>query len=154
MSPSSRKSLWSADASKDYWRGQKNAEAQADAERKGEPVAERIDGALAELSRDERDFVEFLVLSGIRKFIAEHDADLFKRLVALKLLQLRPGVGTRFMHDYQTSFAIPDAIWETLRNRRGSIFNVQGRSNEQRLNDLESALAPHLDGITPITQGD
>ena len=152
MSKSTRTSLWNADINRDYWRGKKIDEARAEATRKGEPVAGRIDEVLAGLLPDEYDFIEYLVLSNIRKIVAKYEIDLLKRLVSKKLLQLRPGVGTRFMHDYDTSFSVPGAVWDALDDRRGTIFDLGERSTEDRIRDLEKALGEILADITPIAR--
>jgi hypothetical protein len=152
MTKSTRTRLWNADINKDYWRDKKIDQARAEAARKGEPVAERIDEVLAGLLPDERDFIEYLVLSGIRKIVAKYEIDLMQRLVSKKLMQLRPGVGTRFMHDYDTSFSFPDAVWDVLDDRRETIFDLGDRSAAIRIRDLEKALGSILADITPITR--
>ena len=152
MTKSTRTRLWNADINKDYWRDKKIDQARAEAVRKGEPVAERIDEVLAGLLPDEHDFIEYLVLSRIRKIVAKYEIDLMKRLVSKKLMQLRPGVGTRFMHDYDTSFSFPDAVWDALDDRRETIFCLGGRSTTDRIRDLEKALGDIIADITPITR--
>ncbi len=152
MTKSTRTRLWNADINKDYWRDKKIDQARAEAVRKGEPVAERIDEVLAGLLPDERDFIEYLVLSGIRKIVAKYEIDLMQRLVSKKLMQLRPGVGTRFMHDYDTSFSFPDAVWDALDDRRETIFDLGDRTTPDRIRDLEKALGDIIADITPITR--
>ena len=152
MTKSTRTRLWNADINRDYWRGKKIDQARAEAARKGEPVAERIDEVMAGLLPEEHEFIEYLVLSGIRKIVAKYEIDLLKRLVSKRLLQLRPGVGTRFMHDYDTSFSFPDAVWDALDDRCDTIFDLGERSAEDRIHDLEKTLAEILADITPITR--
>ena len=150
MAKPKRSSLWNAERNKNYWHEKDTHEAATEAALRGEPVAARLGEVFDEMSEDERDFIEFLVLSEFRKIIAEFEIDLLKRLVSKDLLQLRPGVGTRFMQAYQTSFSVPEAIWEALNEGREKLFNLRGRSTADRILDLRRRLGENLDGIVPI----
>jgi hypothetical protein len=150
MSMSTRTSLWTADINKNYWHEKTTNEAAAEAEHRGEPVAEKLVEIFDELPSDERNFIEFLVLSGVRKIIAEFEVEVLKRLVSKDLLQLRPGVGTRFMHAYQTSFSIPDAIWDALHEHQDTLFELAGQDIAGRILDLRRSLGKNLDGVVPI----
>ena len=90
------------------------------------------------------------MLSDVRKVIAEFEIDVLKRLVSKDLLQLRPGVGTRFMHAYQTSFSIPDAIWDALHEHQDTLFELAGQDIAGRILDLRRSLGKNLDGVVPI----
>mgnify|MGYP003972190165 FL=1 len=150
MSMPTRASLWNADINKNYWQEKNTNEAPAEAVRRGEPAAERLTEVIDGLSPDEREFIEFLVLSDVRKVIAEFEIDVLKRLVSKDLLQLRPGVGTRFMQAYQTSFSIPDAIWDALHEHRDTLFDSASQDTADRILELRRRLGKNLDGVVPI----
>ncbi|MDG2205176.1 MAG: hypothetical protein P8M79_07995 [Alphaproteobacteria bacterium] len=113
-------------------------------------IADKMDEVLADLLVDECEFIEFMVLSRTQTVIAKFDIDVLKRLVSRRLLQLRPGVGTMFMQNYQTSFSIPDAVWNALTTRHQTACDSGGRSVRARIRILKNRLGATLDGIVPI----
>ncbi len=150
MPSTTRTKLWNADVKREYWREKKAAQERAEADHSGKAIAENIDVKLAELAPDEHDFIEYLVLINSRTIIAKYDADVRKRLVAREFLQLRPGVGTMLMQDYQTSFSVPTSIWKALHSGRETAFGSKGQSAGDRKLELKKRLGDSLDGVTAI----
>jgi hypothetical protein len=151
MSSPARSTMWNDDLKKAYWQDKKVDQERAEAKHSGKVIADNIDQVMIGLNTDESNLIEFMVLSNVRKIIAQHEVDVLGRLVSKKLLRLRPGVGTIFMQGYQTSFSIPETIWETLLERSDTIFNSEGKSVEDRLCELTIKLGDELNDIIPIS---
>jgi hypothetical protein len=151
MSSPTRTTMWNDDLKKAYWQDKKIDQERAVAKRSGKAIAENIDQVMAGLSLDESNLIEFMVLSNVRKIIAQHEIGVLGLLVNKKMLQLRPGVGTNFMQGYQTSFSIPESIWEILIGRRETFFDLKEQSIKDRLQELTINLGEDLNGIIPIS---
>ena len=151
MSSPTRTTMWNDDLKKAYWQDKKIDQERAVAKRSGKAIAENIDQVMAGLSLDESNLIEFMVLSNVRKIIAQHEIGVLGLLVNKKMLQLRPGVGTNFMQGYQTSFSIPESIWEILIGRRETFFDLKEQSMKDRLQELTINLGEDLNGIIPIS---
>ena len=151
MSSPTRTTMWNDDLKKAYWQDKKIDQERAVAKRSGKAIAENIDQVMAGLSLEESNLIEFMVLSNVRKIIAQHEIGVLGLLVNKKMLQLRPGVGTNFMQGYQTSFSIPESIWEILIGRRETFFDLKEQSIKDRLQELTINLGEDLNGIIPIS---
>jgi hypothetical protein len=87
-------------------------------EREGTSIARDIDQVWAQLPDDERQALEYLLVTGARSCVGNCSEPLLARLVAKGLLMWPPGVRPVLTDDLVTSFLMPPAIWGALQTRR------------------------------------
>jgi len=116
------KPLWDAQRQSDYVRLRDEAiERRAD-QVEGKAAARDIDATWALLSVDERQVLEYLVLSGARSCIGNCADPLLSRLVESGMLSWPPGVRPVLTDDLVTLFSIAPALWAELNARRGELL--------------------------------
>jgi hypothetical protein len=113
-----RLSLWDHKHRERYLAATKEAAACAAARRDGEHTVRALPGIWQALTPEEKAFMEYLLISGSSTVVALHDEGLLDGLVGRGLLQKPVGVGTLFMHDYETTYDVPAAVWRALNDRR------------------------------------
>lgn len=142
-----RESLWNAATLEKYLDSTEELARQAVAEKNGEHIAENLENIWAGLMDEEKSFIEFLYLSDRRAAVALYDDGLFSGLKAKGLLQIPPGVGTLFMQQLQTTYAIPVAVWNHLRDRPDQFFSHHEKDKTQRLKKLTQHFENRVDAL-------
>lgn len=113
--------LWDAGRHEAYVKERDQALERRLDEREGTRIARDIDQVWAKLQEDERQALEYLVVSGARSCVGNCSDPLLSRLVVKGLLMWPPGVRPVLTDDLVTSFAMPPAIWDVLQTRREAI---------------------------------
>ncbi len=144
------KTMWDAQRHDEYVR-QRDAliERRIDA-REGTSVARDIGATWATLPREERQVLEYLVLSNARSCIGNCADPLLSRLAGRGMLNWPPGVRPVLTDDLVTAFVVAPALWAALLARRDELF----APDADRARTLEE-LARHFgDRVTPIHSSD
>jgi hypothetical protein len=118
---STRIRLWDAGRHEAYVKERDRALERRLDEREGTSIARDIDQIWAQLPDDERQALEYLLVTGARSCIGNCSEPLLARLVGKGLLMWPPGVRPVLTDDLVTSFLMPPAIWEALQTRRESL---------------------------------
>lgn len=144
------KPLWDAQRHGDYVRKRDEAIERRTDQREGTSVAREIDATWATLPADERQVLEYLLLSDARSCIGQCADPLLSRLVARGMLSWPPGVRPVLTDDLVTAFQVAPALWTALRARRDELFPTEGEKS--RLLDEAARLLGER--VTPITSSD
>lgn len=141
------KRLWDAHRHEEYVR-QRDAAIQRQAdEREGTAVARDLDASWAGLLADERQVLEYLVLTGARCCIGRCADPLLSRLVSKGMLSWPSGVRAVLTDDLETVFIMPPALWSALEERSAALFAPQPRQKEV----IEQAAQLFSGRLTPVT---
>jgi len=144
------KPLWDAQRHGEYIRQRDDAiERRADL-REGTSVARDIDATWALLPAEERQVLEYLVLSGARSCIGHCNDPLLSRLVERGMLSWPPGVRPVLTDDLVTVFLMAPALWAALDARRGELFPPE--REQARL--IEEAAKQFGERLMPIASAD
>ena len=140
-------SLWDNSKKEEYTTNHNSQVMKLVARSKGEHTASNIGAVLANLSSEEMDFVQYLILSKKNTVVARYDKEdaLFPGLVEKGLLQLPTGVGTVSLLKLTTTFRVPIAVWKTLNNRKEILFDEKCTDGPGRLLELESQFKSRFD---------
>lgn len=120
---STRIRLWDAGRHEAYVKERDQALERRLDEREGTSIARDIDQVWAQLPDDERQALEYLLVTGARSCVGNCSEPLLSRLVAKGLLMWPPGVRPVLTDDLVTSFLMPPAIWDALQTRREALFS-------------------------------
>jgi len=131
-----RQPLWDGDRQKKYWAATERSARKKAARKDGEPTADDLDRVWDSLDKEEKKFIEFLVLSGKRTFISFYEEELFAGLASKGLLQIPQGVGTFLMQQFRTTYSVPKAVWKCLQDNPRRFTLLEGQKKEQRLDEL------------------
>lgn len=118
---STRICLWDAGRHEAYVKERDQALERRLDEREGTSIARDIDEVWAQLPDDERQALEYLLVTGARSCVGNCSEPLLARLVAKGLLMWPPGVRPVLTEDLVTSFLMPPAIWDALQTRRRNL---------------------------------
>ena len=118
---STRIRLWDAGRHEAYVKERDQALERRLDEREGTSIARDIDQVWTQLPDDERQALEYLLVTGARSCIGNCSGSLLARLVGKGLLMWPPGVRPVLTDDLITSFLMPPAIWEALQTRREAL---------------------------------
>jgi hypothetical protein len=144
------KPMWDAQRDDEYIRQRDEAiERRAD-EREGKPVARDIDATWALLSANERQVLEYLVLSGARSCIGPRKDPLLSGRVERGMLSWPRGVWTVLTDELVTVFRMAPALWAALAARRGDMFPPE--RDQARL--IDAAVKQFGERLTPIAAAD
>ena len=144
------KPLWDAQRHDEYIRQRDEAiERRAD-QREGTSVAREIDVTWALLPADERQVLEYLVLSGARSCIGHCGDPLLSRLVERGMLSLPLGVRSVLTDDLVSVFSMAPALWAALDARRGDM--LPSERDQARL--IGEAAQEFGERLTPIVSAD
>ncbi|MGD9920153.1 MAG: hypothetical protein AB7V13_01740 [Pseudorhodoplanes sp.] len=113
-------------------------------EREGTSIARDIDQVWMQLSDDEREALEYLLLTGARSCVGNCSEPLLSRLVGRGLLMWPPGVRPVLTDDLVTSFLIPPAVWDALQPRRRALSEQE----TERL--IEAGKSRFSEQFTPL----
>lgn len=141
-----RPRLWNAESSAAYWQDTDAAARRATAAKYGEDTAREIDAVWQTLEDDQRALLEWLLLCERRSVVAAYDNELCNELVARRLLQIPPGVGTLLMQDLETTFKIPRAVWRELNENKERFVPCREPEASERLAQLSRLVAHRLSG--------
>jgi len=142
-----RESLWNAATLENYLDTTEELARKSAAEKNGEHTAENLENIWAGLGDEEKSFIEFLYLSEKRAVVARYDDGLFSGLKAKEMLQIPPGVGTLFMQEFETTYAVPIAVWKKLRDRSDQFFSHDGKEKTRRLEELAERFENQVDAL-------
>ena len=142
-----RHSLWDGDQLEKYWAATERSAREKAARKDGEHTAEDLDRVWNGLDEEEKQFIEFLLLSGKRTSVAFYEEDLFTRLVSKGLLQIPPGVGTLFMQQLRTTYSVPLAVWKCLQQRHRRFFPLKGKKKGRRLDELTKLFDSRIEAV-------
>jgi hypothetical protein len=131
-----RESFWNADIQARYIDRVEQKEKKAVAKRNGEPVAENLEVVWAKLSQEEKHLIEYLFLSKKPSLVAFFDNGLFSGLMSKGLLKIPQGVSTVFIQSHQTTYTIPQAVWESLQDRYDLFPSLKDINKNNRIDDL------------------
>ena len=142
-----RISLWDNSKKEEYTTNHNSQVMKLVARSKGEHTASNIGAVLANLSSEEMDFVQYLILSKKNTVVARYDKEdaLFPGLVEKGLLQLPTGVGTVSLLKLTTTFRVPIAVWKALNKQQKTLFAEDCKENALRLGELENQFKNRLD---------
>lgn len=142
--------LWDANRHEEYVR-QRDAAIQRQAdEREGTTVARDIDATWASVPADERQVLEYLVLTGARCCVGRCADPLLARLVAKGMLSWPSGVRPVLTDDLETVFIVPPALWTALEERRAALFAPLPRQAAA----IEQAARIFAGRLTPVACAD
>ncbi|MFS8085340.1 MAG: hypothetical protein ACMG6H_06895 [Acidobacteriota bacterium] len=144
------KPLWDAQRHDEYVRQRDAADERRVDQREGTSVARDIAAAWALLPADERDVLEYLVLSGARACIGHCSDPLLSRLVDRGMLSWPPGVRPVLTDDLVTVFRMAPAVWAALDAHRGELFPPE--RDQARL--IVDAARRYGARLTPIASAD
>ena len=116
------RSLWDAQRHDEYIRQRDDALDRQSDRREGTSVARDIDVIWPLLAADERQLLEYLLLSGARSCIGNCGDPLLSRLVERGMLSLPPGVRPVLTDDLATLFQMAPALWDALAARRADLL--------------------------------
>lgn len=142
-----RQQLWDGKRQENYWAATESKARKNSAQKNGEHIAKNLDGIWDDLPEEERQFIEFLVLSGKRTCVALFEEDLFARLASKGLLQVPQGVGTLLMQQYRTTYSIPKTVWEYLLDKNPRLTALRGQSEAQRLHSLSKIFDGRIEAL-------
>ena len=142
-----RKSLWDSQKQRDYWSEKLQASRKLEIKRQGEHTVADLDSIWKDLTYDQRSLMEFLVLSKRSTFVAKYEDDLFINLTSKGLLQIPPGVGTKFMQKMETAYSIPKAVWKVLLKDHERFFSKTSASIENRLATLKGSIGFRIEKL-------
>lgn len=137
--------LWDASRQNAYVKERDDALERRLDEREGTAIARRIADVWSSLSEDERDALDYLVMSGARSCVGHCRDPLLVRLVERGLLIWPPGVRPVLTDDLITSFLIPPAIWQALAERGDELH--PGVARERALEAARLRFSGHF---TPL----
>ena len=144
------KPLWDAQRHDEYVRQRDEADERRTDQREGTSVARDIAAAWALLHADERDVLEYLVLSGARACIGHCNDPLLSRLVDRGMLSWPLGVRPVLTADLVTVFRMAPAVWAALDARRSELFPPE--RNQARL--IEDAARRFGERLTPLVSAE
>jgi hypothetical protein len=142
-----RKSLWTADIQAKYTDTAERKEREAVAERNGEPAADNLDAIWAGLSQEEKHLIEYLSLSEKPTLVAFFDNGLFAGLMSKGLLKIPQGVSTVFIQSHQTTYTIPQAVWESLRKRPDLFPSYKEINKKERMETLNRLFESQVEAL-------
>lgn len=142
--------LWDARRQDEYVRQRDAAIELRTDQIEGTSVARDIDATWALLPADERQVIEYLVLSGARSCIGHCSDPLLSRLVERGMLAWSPGVRPVLTDDLVTVFLIAPAVWAALNARCGELLLPE----PERARLIEAAAKQFGERVTPITSAD
>lgn len=142
-----RKSLWTADIQAKYTDTAERKEREAVAERNGEPAADNLDAIWAGLSQEEKHLIEYLSLSEKPTLVAFFDNGLFAGLMSKGLLKIPQGVSTVFIQSHQTTYTIPQAVWESLQKRPDLFPSYKEINKKERMETLNRLFESQVEAL-------
>ena len=142
-----RTSLWDSQKQRDYWSEKQQASRKLEKKRQGEHTVADLDSIWKELTYDQRSLMEFLVLSKRSTFVAKYEDDLFINLTSKGLLQIPPGVGTKFMQKMETAYSIPKAVWKAILKDHERFFSDTSAPIENRIADLKVSIGFRIEKL-------
>ena len=142
-----RESLWNAATREQYVDTSERLARKTRARKNGEPTAEMLEVTWPDLASEEKLFIEYLCLSDKRTVVALYEDELFTGLVSKGLLRTPPGVGTIFMRHLQTTFSIPFAVWNLLRDRPELFFTQAEKDKGQHIDELAQRFNGRVDTL-------
>jgi len=158
-----RTPFWNSDDQKQYRSASDRATQAIEDRRRGEHTAAALDDIWAELSDEQRAFMELLVLVRRRTVIALYDDALFNSLAERELLQPPPGVGTLLMQKLETAYRVPPAVWQKLLRHQGDYFasaeetgdDTAEDAGDDRLAQLNQRFGARIEALVaePMTDG-
>ncbi len=131
-----RESLWNVASREQYTVSAEQRAQETIARTNGEPIAEMLESTWSDLSSEEKLFIEYLCLSDKRTAIAVDEDNLFADLKSKGLLRTPLGVGVISMLHQETTFSIPFAVWELLREKPELFYGRNENDKDQRINTL------------------
>ncbi|GBE44823.1 hypothetical protein BMS3Bbin10_02928 [bacterium BMS3Bbin10] len=142
-----RESLWDAETLEKYLDTTEQLARKSASEQNGEHIAENLENIWAGLEEEERFFIEYLYLSEKPTAVAPYEDGLFSGLMSKGLLRTPPGVGTLFMQYLQTTYSVPAAVWNYLRDRPDLFFSHDEKGKRRRLEDLTRHFNGRVDAV-------
>jgi hypothetical protein len=143
---STRIRLWDASRQEAYIKEREQALERRLDEREGTSIARDIDQVWARLPDDERQALEYLLLTGARSCVGNCSEPLLSRLVKKGLLMWPPGLRPVLTDDLVTSFLMPPAIWDALQARRKALISSESGAE----NLIETAKKRFGGQFTPL----
>tara|TARA_B100000674_G_C37714176_1_gene856617 strand:+ start:140 stop:613 length:474 start_codon:yes stop_codon:yes gene_type:complete len=142
-----RISLWDSSKEKEYGADSDRQTQSLVDKHNGEHTAVEIDFVLSRLTREQSDFIEYLILSGKNTVVARYDPSdsLLPSLVKEGLLQLPTGVGTVSVLKLTTTFRAPKAVWEVLNERYEKLTSLAPREKSNRIKTLKNQFEDRID---------
>ena len=144
------KPLWDAKRHGEYVRQRDEAIERRIDQLEGTSVARDIDSTWGAMPADERQVLEYLVLSDARSCIGHCADPLLSRLVARGMMSWPPGVRPVLTDDLVTAFQVAPALWSALHARRDALFPTDG-DKARALDEASRLLGERL---TPIRSSD
>ncbi|MBK8324215.1 MAG: hypothetical protein IPL06_16195 [Betaproteobacteria bacterium] len=139
------KPLWDAQVQGEYLRQRDEAIERRVDQREGTTVAREFDANWAQLPAEERQVLEFLVLSRTRSCIGHCADPTLVRLVERGMLSWPPGVRPVLTDDLVSVFTVAPALWAVLAARRSTLL-AAGEDEALRLHrsqvQFEGRLTP------------
>ncbi len=127
-----RTRLWDRDVQRHYWDEKDRSEREWNAHKNGEASARRLADHWRKLSPEEKALVELMVRRGKRQVVALYEDALIAGLVRLDIFRPPPGVGTLLIQRLETTFHIPNAVWDELaRNRQRFFAGAAGEAEDR-----------------------
>lgn len=141
---SKRVSLWDREHRERYLSASRESAAQAAARRDGEHTARDLPRVWEGLTSDEKLVMEYLLLLGKSTVVALHDEGLLDGLTAKGLLRKPPGVGTLFMHRYETTYDVPAAVWRAMNDGRARFLPYSEAELDRRRQEAHKRLCEKI----------
>ncbi|GMQ74867.1 MAG: hypothetical protein BMS9Abin01_0107 [Gammaproteobacteria bacterium] len=139
--------MWTAATLEKYLDATERLARKSAAEKSGEHTAKNLENIWADLTDEEKHFIEFLFLSEGRTVVALYEDGLFSALMSKGLLQIPPGVGTILMQHLETTYSIPIAVWKQLHEQPGLFFSHNENKKAQRLEELTPHFNDRVDAL-------
>ena len=144
------KTLWDAQRHDEYVRQRDASFERRIDEREGTSLARDIGATWATLPSEERQVLEYLVLSNARSCIGHCADPSLSRLAGRGMMSWPPGVRPVLTDDLVTAFVVAPALWVALLAHSDELFSP----DTDRARRLEELARDFGDRITPIHSSD
>ena len=138
---SDRQSFWDPTKRRAYLDGVAQSTATSKRRADGEEVAEELGRIWKDLPNRQQAILEAMVLTDRRSVVAQHDHTDLRGLIAEGLLAYPRGHGGNWMRAAKTTYSVPVAVWQQLRQMVAEKPNGRVSNAEEGLQSATALLS-------------